>query len=539
MHQRKPSGLLSDPFLQLPDRDGVRVVWFTEIEEGTHSVTLDDGRTFKADDRLLTRLVDRDGNPRRVHRHEADVRPLPRGRTGYRVMSTSDEGWTISDEYTLAPALPEGTGARIMLVSDHQLSANAATAMELAAATFGRVDAVVFAGDLADVPDRASDWFDDPCAVFATMQGHGRATDRGGHLSPGGEILQHAPLFPAIGNHEVQGRVTAGNRLSMMAVPRNVAEDAYVDGPDRERWVEDNSWSIRTYEELFTLPTNPSGHGRWYAVTIGNVRLITLFHTRAWRRPDASPDPSQRTVNSRFQESAASLEDPLAQGHGSFIFEAVVPGSEQYEWLVSELQSPERLAAEYTVVQLHEGPYGLGGNVEPPFCDPERIEERDDDGRLIGVRYEYSNARNEFRKHVVPLLEAAGVQLVYSGHSHVWNRFVSGGTHYLEASHTGTTHGTHTRRNGNARPVPPAPWRSEEYTAFGDPHGAEPVVPNVAPLTYPEGDPMPYVSDRDLLTFQLFDSHTGEVSTWLARVGESLPEPVLVDRFTLAPSRQR
>lgn len=548
--------LLCDPFLQLPGPASVHVVWCTETTGGRHLVLvgdvagltpeavldgdLPDGvRTFTADDVGFTRVAeDRVSNipdppyfmtPRPVRRHEARVTGLVPGRTPYRVASIVDGEVALSDVFTLAPEVPVGAPVRLLLTSDHQLSPNTGTNIELAHATFGDVDAIVFAGDLANVPDCASEWFDGPRAFFATLQGRATAEDLGGHVSSGAAYLQHTPLFPAIGNHEVQGRVAGKEGLSMAAVPRRVAEEAYERVADevnpegdegvRRRWIEDNSWSITTYEEMFTLPENPSEHSRWYAVTIGNVRLITLFHTRRWQHAYADPDPADRLKRSRFQEARDTLRDPLAQGYGCFPFSEIGPGSEQFEWLVEELESEERRAAEFTIVQVHEGAHGLGGNVEPPFCEPERIEEFDDAGELLGVRYEYSRTRNDFFVHVMPLLEGAGVQLVYSGHSHVWNRFRVGRTHYLEASNTGTSHGIHTEGNGNPRPVPPAPWRSEEYTAFGNPYGLEPAAPGLG--------------DKEVVTFQRFDSATGEVETWAARVTDPEPEPFLLDRFTL------
>ncbi len=44
----------------------------------------------------------------------------------------------------------------------------------------------------------------------------------------------------------------------------------------------------------------------------------------------------------------------------------------------------------------------------------------------------YPAAADILCRDVVPLLEEAGVNLVYSGHSHLWNRFVSAaGVNYL------------------------------------------------------------------------------------------------------------
>lgn len=579
--------LLTDPFLQLPRKSSVQVVWFTEVANARHVVLLGEAaeelsveqvargqfgqaRVVEADDFLLTRTAEDFGSQipdavrpaeadgivcRQVRRHEARVDGLKSDeRVTYRVASILDGNAALSAVYTLAPAVPAGAGARIMLTSDHQAMQNTPTNLELAARTMGELDAVLIAGDLVNIPDRASEWFDDVrgSAFFPCLQGTAAREDRGGHIGLGGAIAQNTPLFPAIGNHEVQGRlqgpgVEGLNSSFNQPVPRDVAEEAYRavaaevnpsgSASVREAWIENHSFSSRTYEEVFTLPDSGAGHSRWYAVTVGNVRVITLYQTRIWRGTAANPDPVDRAGISRYQESVASLADPLLQGYGEFIFETIEPGSEQYEWLVRELASPERRACEYTIVQLHEAPHGLGDNVTPPHCDPERIEEHDDAGNLVGVRYEYELDRNPFFSDVVPMLEDAGVHLVLNGHSHLWNRFVAanGVTHYLEGSNTGNTYGAFTTRNGKNRHVPPAPWLSENYPVTDNPGGLEPEVPNIEPFRYDEGDPQPYVSSNFHVAFQMFDSETGELFTWAAPVGSELEEPVLIDRVQFVP----
>ncbi|PRC54561.1 metallophosphoesterase, partial [Mycobacterium sp. ITM-2017-0098] len=84
----------------------------------------------------------------------------------------------------------------------------------------------------------------------------------------------------------------------------------------------------------------------------------------------------------------------------------------------------------------------IGENAMPPFAHPQRTDEVDDYGDLVGIRYDYPAAENILLRDVVPMLEDAGVNLVYNGHSHLWNRFVSGnGVNYLEASNTGNSYG--------------------------------------------------------------------------------------------------
>lgn len=578
--------LLTDPFLQDPRKHSVNVVWFTEIRGGEHVVLVGEGvdqltaeqvatfgrgrkpragvTAFRADDRALSRAAEDAGSflavkptpeqgivPRPVRRHEAVVNGLKAGeRVTYRVASIKNGEAVLSATYTLTPALPAGEGARIMLTSDHQAMQNTPTNIEVAAATMGELDAVIFAGDLVNIPDRASEWFDDArgSAFFPVLQGAAARVDRGGHLGVGAAIIQNVPIYPAIGNHEVQGRrdgMTSLNASFGAPVPREVAEqewknrDQRAERRSKPQWVEDNSFSTTTYEEIFTLPESGPGQERYYATTIGNVRLITLYSTRIWRWIDNNADPAARTANSRYQEAAAHLDDPLSQGYGEFVFEDLSIGSTQYEWLKRELRSKERRDAAYTIVQLHEGPHGLGDNMTPPFAHPERIEEKDEQGNVIGVRYEYSQERNFLANDLAPLLESAGVQLVYNGHSHLWNRFAAdnGITHYLEASNTGNTYNAFTELSGRERHVPAAPWRSENYPAQEDPAGLEPIVPNRNPLSNAAGTPLPYVASNFHVVFQMFDSHTGELTSWIHPVNSPGQAPVVLDVLKLKPTR--
>jgi hypothetical protein len=400
-----------------------------------------------------------------------------------------------------------------------------------------------------NIPDRASEWFDDTrgSAFFPVLQGNGGRTSTGGTVYRGAPIIQNAPLFTALGNHEVQGRrdgATSLNQSFNAPVPRVIAESEYEkvagdvnptgDPAVKAAWIEDNSFSSRTYEEIFTLPTSDAGGETYYATTFGDVRLISLYSTRIWRGTTANPDPAARTATSRYQEAAANLDDPLAQGYGEHIFEAIDASSEQYAWLQDELASDEFQDAKYRVVILHEGPQGLGDNVMPQFADPQRIEERDASGDLVGVRYEYPATENELLYDLQPLLEGAGVDLVQNGHSHLWNRFVSdnGVTNWIETSNTGNSYGAYHPLSGRSRPVPPSPWVASNYWAQGNPGGLEPIVPTVNPFLAADGTPQPFVQSNAHAVFTVFDTATGEVTSFSADVtaGE---DPVVLDRFTI------
>ncbi|MBB6391102.1 metallophosphoesterase [Microbacterium thalassium] len=582
-----PITLLSDPFLQLPSEAAVHVAWATEARGIRHAVLVGDGvtgltadaardaasgsapapgvRVVVAASRRFSQLAEdagswvpeerrpttRDGIvPREIWRHEALVDALAAGeRMPYRVVSLGDDSFAVSDVFTLGPAPRRGDALRVLLTSDHQAAPNVAANLQKAVEAAGPFDAVFAAGDLANLPDRASEWFDDTrgSAFWALLQGRGARPDRHELVQyRGGEIVQHAPLFPAVGNHDVQGR-TAGsvNMLSAIfsAVPRAVAAAEYErvaasvnpagDPAVQDAWIEGNSFNTRTYDEMFTLPTDSPGGATYYAVSFGDIRLVSLFATRMWRPTDAVADPAERTTTSRWQEAPANLADPMAQGHGEHIFASLAPGSPQHEWLRAELASEEFTGARYRVVMMHEGPHGLGANISPPFADPVRIEERSDDGELIGVRYDYPADADQLRD-LAGLLDEAGVDLVLSGHSHLWNRFVAAsGTVYLETSNVGNTHGAFWRGSGRERVIPPAPWDAGDYRAVGDPAGLEPVVPSVAPFTGEDGLPQPYVQSNDHAVFSVLDTGAGEVVTWAFDV--RMPElgPWVIDRVAV------
>ncbi|MBA8816829.1 hypothetical protein FHX48_001922 [Microbacterium halimionae] len=584
-----PSGtlpLLSDPYLQMPGADDVYVVWNTEFA-GTQNVALvgsgvaalsdEDamraaaGATFAnvelfaAESMAYSRMAEDSGSrldekpaaedgivTRDVWRHEAHVTGLAAGeRVAYRVVSAeSTTDAAISGTFSLAPVPRAGDSLRVLLTSDHQAMANTPANLQKAAETIGDIDAVFLAGDLVNQPDRASEWFDDTrgSAFFATLQGNGGRIDNNGVAEYyGGEIVQNAPLFPAVGNHEVQGRIDGMTSIGSSfgaPVPVPIAEQEYEkvaavvnpagDATVKAKWIEDNSFSTRTYEEVFTLPDSSPGGETYYATSFGDIRLISLYSTRIWRGTTAQADPAARTSNSRYQEAVGSLDDPLAQGYGEHVFESLAVGSEQYEWLQEELESDDFHDARFRIVMLHEGPQGLGDNVMPLFADPVRIEEKNADGDVIGVRYEYPAEGNMLLNDLSPLLEDADVDLVHNGHSHLWNRFVSeNGVNYMETSNTGNSYGAFHELSGRSRPLPPEPWDASNYMAQGNPGGLEPIVPNVKPFENEDGVALPFVQSNDLAVFTMLDTGANEVVSYAYDVRTPEVEPWVIDRFAI------
>lgn len=563
--------LLTDPFLQLPTEDSVNVVWFTEFAGAApHTVTLEDGTTITAETKQMSRtsedassfiwqqeqrgmIYDR-VTMRPIWRHEATVTGLTPGeRVGYTVTSVHDDGTELtSDLFTLAPLPEPGQPLNILLTSDHQNKPMTPANLQMVEQVYGAggIDAVFFAGDLVDFPDRAAEWFDygDGGGFFKSLQGRaelGIEWYGGTNVFNGGEIIQHAPLFPAVGNHEIMGRyVEAGSAINQQfnrPRPRSVAADLYEaqrgffpdDNPgDKVAFVQDNSFNTVTYEEIFTLPDESPGGEGYYAVAFGDVYLISLHATRIWRPPSMDA-----TVFSKYSEPGAELDNPGSWGFGSFIFEPISEGSEQYTWLADQLQSEAFQQAPYKVVMLHHPIHALGGNVVPAFTDPVQVAERDENGNITAIRYEYPMDANFLVRDVEPLLQEAGVNLVLNGHNHVYNRFRDvAGVHYLETSNVGNSYGAFVDETTPRDSVPPQPdLFSEEYTLGGDPYGLLPIVPTIAPMTDENGEPLPYIASNKLTVFSVLETETGTVRSYYydTTLDPEEAEIVLFDEFTL------
>ncbi|MEH2077608.1 MAG: metallophosphoesterase family protein [Nostoc sp.] len=520
--------LLTDPFLQLPTETSVRVVWFTEFAGVHHTVTYGENLklSVKADTTKLTRTREdqesRVGNQtkdgevyqkpvqRDIWRHEAEITGLTADvRVDYRVTSVREDNESASSNvFSLAATPKPDTPLKILLTSDHQLKPMTSANLQKVVETVGRVDGVWFAGDLVNVSDRASEWFDDNSggALFPGLQGRAKynMTHDGVKTTyTGGQIIQHAPMFTCIGNHEVMGRFARAGSLDGEfddTIPRTVAQKIY-----RDKSLIDNSFNTNTYEEIFSLPKSKEGGKRYYAVTFGDVRLVVLYATNMWRTPSLNGKRK-----GRYLEAENDLNNPEDWGYGQVIYEPIAKGSKQYNWLESELNSPEFQQAKYKVVMFHHPPHTLGDNIVPAYTEPVQIIERDGDN-IKAVRYEYPKDADYIIRDVVPILEAANVQLVFYGHSHLWNRFISpSGMHFLETSNVGNTYGA---AWGDRKREVPIGYQ-EDYVKLGDPNGLEPIVPTIAPLLGEDAKPMPYIASNDITIFSIFDTGTGTISSY-------------------------
>lgn len=546
--------LLSDPFLQLPTENTVNVVWFTEFKGDRHLVKY--GKQLRrqaiASTTKLSRVrEDRDSqidNPqvksfRDVWRHEAVVTGLtPNQRVPYKVESIQERQVVSSDRFTLASQPTVGTSLQILLTSDHQLMPMTTANLEQVVKTVGQVDAVFFPGDLVNIADRASEWFDDlrGGAFFPSLQGKANYKLESNGITTtyyGGQIIQHAPLFTAIGNHEVMGKVSPDSTLKQefnQPHPRQVAKEFYqstakVNPSNNPRveadWIKNNSFNTDTYEEIFTLPKSSTGGERYYATTFGDIRLISLYVTNIWRSSSLEAD-----AQGRYKESNTDLNKPKTWGYGQHIFEPIAQGSPQYEWLTQELQSQAYQQAKYKIVMLHHPPHTLGGNIVPPYTDPQPKLYYSEDGEVQSRYYDYPIENDYIIRDLIPLLESAGVQLVYYGHSHLWNRFQSNsGMHFLESSNVGNSYGAHL--GDNPREIPA--YSPQNFATTGNPNGLPPIVPNIAPLIDDSGQPLPYIASNDITVFSIFNTATGIVSSYRYDTRQPNSAAIKFDQFKL------
>ncbi|MBD3334592.1 MAG: hypothetical protein GF355_03665 [Candidatus Eisenbacteria bacterium] len=268
-------------------------------------------------------------------------------------------------------------------------------------------DAMLFAGDLVECPERRTDWWGDAGGrSFFDL------------LSPaaGDGILGASLLLPCPGNHDVsahRGR-TPEERLD------NVMPD---------------DWQLRVYEHLFRLPELPAhlqrarrerfgagvGSGDYYSYRIGDTWVAALFATRRY----AKGDHAQRT-------------GPAYEWPGRFIYEPITRGSLQYEWLRRRLAAPACRTARVRIVLLHHGIYSQGHGSAIPFGHPLAYEE------------------NLLVRDLAPLLREAGVHVVINGHNHIVNHHIVDGVHYLESSHAGVTYRPY-------RQSPDGSWAREPF----------------------------------------------------------------------------
>jgi hypothetical protein len=545
---------------------------------------------------------------REVMRHEAIVTGLVAGaRVPYVAISELPGGTFRSEEFTLQPLPANGQPLKMLLTSDQQNNTRAVANYQKVQETIGPVDAVLFPGDFVSTPNRASEWFDrannNNPSFFQSLQGTMRRWNSSS-VYTGGQVLQNAALFGCLGNHEQPGRFRLDpatnnpnnsrgisiNNMDNDAQPRWYAEARYAqvaavvnttgDLSLRERWIRDNSFESITYEEMWSLPEGPEGKQYW-AQRYGDVFLISLNINRPW----STWNPNQRGKFTEpfSNETGQVTQNPDDWGFGDFTFIPFGRGSAQYNWLANVLKSEAATSAKYRIVMSHQTMAGLGDNAVPVLAE-QRVTIELTDGSLIGpfpasqwpdrwsavqeqlannavryVRYEYPLADDTWKNDIEPLLLENNVNLVHTGHSHLWNRTKSGPMHYLETSNTGNSFGamffeTSQGTNPSQGPRPNQPgnnswrnatvgagrtaleWNPADYPTTGDPHGRTMIQPTIMnPMQELEGasQAVPFIASNRLIAFSIFESEPGTVSSYVFDTRDASNPTTKFDEFSI------
>lgn len=181
------------------------------------------------------------------------------------------------------------------------------------------------------------------------------------------DILATTGLWPTIGNHEMGSSGLSTATTTSAYVSASGAGSA--DVPPN---------SPMPYLNIHTLPANaesggvPSGTEQYYSFDYGSVHVVSL----------------DSQVSMRDAANRAAMKD----------------------WLVADLAAND---ADWTIVIFHHPPYTKGSH--------------DSDNAMAGIDQPIFDMREQF----TPVFEEHGVDLVYSGHSHSYER-----SYYLHG-HTG------------------------------------------------------------------------------------------------------
>lgn len=211
------------------------------------------------------------------------------------------------------------------------------------------------------------------------------------------EVLAQTPLWPTIGNHEMGAgyyKLKVVGELFLAGTSTSSDPNSYVA-------TKDAAPARMPYLDIFSLPTNgetggvASGTEQYYSFDYGNVHVVSLDSQLSTR------DPEQR----------AAMRD----------------------WLTADLASN---SLDWTIVIFHHPPYTRGSH----DSDKKPALKGDIDTPIVIMREEFT-----------PVFEDYGVDLVFSGHSHSYER-----SWYL-TGHTGDAntfnHRQHTELNTAGEPA--------------------------------------------------------------------------------------
>jgi acid phosphatase type 7 len=214
-------------------------------------------------------------------------------------------------------------------------------------------------------------------------------------------LLKSIALWPTIGNHEMGlGFVAPTVGLPGLGISAD---------PDSYQADKEDKPGRMPYLDIFSLPAEgeaggvASGTEQYYSFDYGNVHVVSL----------------DSQLSARDPEQMATMR----------------------EWLIDDLSSND---LGWTVVIFHHPPYSKGAN-----------HDSDDVEKVNG----FDRPQRDMREQFVPIFDAYGVDLVYNGHSHSYERS------YYITNHTGTSDTFSTSEHAellDGDPAQPASGRGEK-----------------------------------------------------------------------------
>lgn len=199
------------------------------------------------------------------------------------------------------------------------------------------------------------------------------------------DVLKTTPLWPTIGNHEMgAGQIDLCFFTSIPCGSNFLFLGGVSTESDPQQWIEEEGGepTLMPYMSIFTLPQSAeaggvaSGTEQYYSFDYGNVHIVSL----------------DSQLSARDETQRATMR----------------------QWLMDDLSSN---TLDWTVVIFHHPPYSKGANHDS------------DDTENVAFDRPIWDMRNEF----VPIFDEYGVDVVYSGHSHSYER-----SYYLRG-HLGTS----------------------------------------------------------------------------------------------------
>lgn len=400
------------PYLQNPSSDAITIRWLSETSDGG-SVSID-SRVIASSPTEATSLDYQAAEPSTERftgvpwLHTVRVTNLlPSTSYNYSVAqgSTTKQGTVVTPITSAASSgLASGSGVRLFVYSDTETQPESRTSRVAWAEPAGAnrpawvggqyvaTETEGYTQNLAIVAQRAAEAQSLGRATMIAMPGD--LVESGGEqrdwdefwrhsAGPSGTVASSTAIVPGLGNHDNYGGPGALGGYSPAAAAA----------------------AVDKFQTFFEVPDNNASFadhiGRYHRVDFGPVTMLTI---------DSSNGGTQGTATDTnfFLDNAANPQIP-----------DYMPGSEQYLWLESQLQSA-RSAGQVVFVQYHHAAYSVGPHGYP-----------------AGSGTGFDTQSGQPMQVLTPLLAAYGVAAVFSGHDEMYEHSFVDGIHFYDVGASG------------------------------------------------------------------------------------------------------